>query len=356
MKQKTNGKIIVAILVMFAVAVSIIGFTYAFFTATFNDNENDESVTVIAGKLMANYVGNKAIKVSNVVPGWLSDGLSYYDPVLAQSNNGNVFASHLRPRDFVNPKAGQDGQPAVLAANASTLYYGATEQEKSLMESSGLTAPIQFTVSNDPNSPDPVSFYIRLKDISNGLISRINASSEAVPYDKKLNYVSDLVNFKVHLYEGTFNYENVVDPNNPTDVNIAKPYNGTLISTLILGYGIESGVVSEDAMAEGESKLYVKDATAQTVTLKKDLQSTQILSTGAHTLAECTGPKEARECGTDTTKSFFVIFEYEDAGVLQLAQGVGINAEVEIVGLQQNDGVWYNTDNIQVTFADSLHN
>ena len=29
MKQKTNGKIVIAILAMFAVAISIIGFTYA---------------------------------------------------------------------------------------------------------------------------------------------------------------------------------------------------------------------------------------------------------------------------------------------------------------------------------------
>ena len=121
MKQKTNGKIVIAILAMFAVAISIIGFTYAYFTATFNSNNQDKDVTVNAGKLVANFTGTNAIDVSNVVPGWKSDGLSYYDPVLAQSHGGNVFASHLRPRNFVNPEGG-----AALVANAIDLYYSAS--------------------------------------------------------------------------------------------------------------------------------------------------------------------------------------------------------------------------------------
>ena len=42
MKQKTNGKIVIAILAMFAVAASVIGFTYAYFTADLQRNTQDE--------------------------------------------------------------------------------------------------------------------------------------------------------------------------------------------------------------------------------------------------------------------------------------------------------------------------
>lgn len=292
MKQKTNGKIVVAILVMFAVAISIIGFTYAYFTATFNTNNQDKSVTVTAGKLMANFTGTNAINVSNIVPGWLSNGLSYYDSNLALANGGKIFATELT----LTAPEGQDP--------TYTDYYGAgvSSDVKWAYEQKGLTQPIQFSVANDENSPDAVSFIIRLTEIENGIKTAADSESDET---KKAKLTADLENLKVHLYEGTFNY---AERNNGT-----TPYGGTKVSTLQFA---NSG--------------------------------TQILSTAPHTIAK-----------GGAAKNFFIIFEYEnEESIEQYAQGVTIKARADIIGIQkgstpETQSNWYDADNGLVTFATS---
>jgi hypothetical protein len=90
MKQKTNGKIVIAILAMFAIAASIIGFTYAYFTANLTRNTQDRSTEVIAGKLMATFNGTNSIDVKNVVPGWKSDALHYYNASSDSVKDGTI--------------------------------------------------------------------------------------------------------------------------------------------------------------------------------------------------------------------------------------------------------------------------
>lgn len=201
MKQKTNGKIVIAILAMFAVAISIIGFTYAYFTASFNQNMNDKSVTVNAGELVANFTGTNTINVKNVVPGWKSDGLTYYDATLAQSNDGRIFAKTL-----TNPAD----------------YYSADEMTKKEFKNNGLTEPVQFTVENDSDSPDDIFYVIRLINVVNGIYDAIDDADEPL----KSNLQSDLVSLRVHLYSGQFDYNDSVD------------YGGTLISSFQLDNGV----------------------------------------------------------------------------------------------------------------------
>ena len=309
MKQKTNGKIVVAVLAMFAIAISIIGFTYAYFTASFNENNFDKSVVVKAGKLTANFVGTNAIDVRNVVPGWKSDGLSYYDAAYAQLNNGNIFALHLEP------------------GGSAEQYYGedVTQDVKATFESNGLTAPIQFKVENSSDSPDAVSFYIRLVDIKNGIkdaaaaitdeqiqgLRTQNTPESIAQADalvaKRAGLLADDENLWVHLYSGKYEYDKT-------------NYNGTLISSFVLG---DTDV-------------------PQTLTARA---SSTALST-PHTIAKNGEPLD-----------FFVIFEYKNVNTLQYAQLIEISAKVEIVGVQESsdtkatpedDAIWYNEDGVKL--------
>ena len=225
MKQKTNGKIAIAILAMFAVALSIVGFTYAYFTATFNVNPEDKSVIVNAGKLVANFEGKNNIDFSGIVAGCISNVLSYYNSNIALSNEGNIFASKLT----LEPT--QDAEGNTIPATY-TEYYGNGVDDPDPMvklsyESKGLTQPIQFTVTNDKDSPADVSFIIRLTNINNGIYTMARDRS-ADKMSEKVALTEDLPNLKVHLYEGIFDYSK----KNDTD----KPYGGTHISTLVLGY------------------------------------------------------------------------------------------------------------------------
>ena len=51
--EKNNGKIAIAIVAMFVVALSIVGFTYAYFVASVTNNDADTSVQVTAGELVS---------------------------------------------------------------------------------------------------------------------------------------------------------------------------------------------------------------------------------------------------------------------------------------------------------------
>ena len=78
--KNNNGKIAIAIVAMFVVALSVVGFTYAYFTATVVGNTKNTSVEVTAGELVINYTRGQEIVAQNVVPGWKSDGKTFYDP------------------------------------------------------------------------------------------------------------------------------------------------------------------------------------------------------------------------------------------------------------------------------------
>ena len=84
--KNNNGKIAIAIVAMFVVALSIVGFTYAYFTATVVGNKSERpSVTVEAGKLEITYEYGRSIVAPTIVPGWASDGDMIYDPVHSMS-------------------------------------------------------------------------------------------------------------------------------------------------------------------------------------------------------------------------------------------------------------------------------
>ena len=76
--ERNNGKIAIAIVAMFVVALSIVGFTYAYFVANVRGNTNT-NVTVTSGELIVQYTNTQAISVTGIAPNWKSDGLHYFD-------------------------------------------------------------------------------------------------------------------------------------------------------------------------------------------------------------------------------------------------------------------------------------
>lgn len=273
MESRKNGKLIIALLIMFAVAVSIVGVTYAYFVATFNTNQNPESVKVVAGKLIANYAHGTSIDVSNVVPGWVSDNLHYYDVGVAAANQGRIFAS----------KKTDEG----TTASYQTSNFG-------------LATPISFEVTNNSTADSEVSYYIALNIANNGMYyNSITGSDEA----KKSKYAADLPNLLVSLYSGTFN-ENKGVAENFGDGNelVSGPY--------VLG----------------------------------NTGDLQMLSVEPQTIAK-----------NGAAQKFFVVFEYvNQAQIEQISQGITLNVEAVIKGIQEdndNNDVWYDDDNNVVTFA-----
>ena len=65
--KNNNGKIAIAIVAMFVVALSVVGFTYAYFTATVKGNEANESVKVTAGKLEIVYGSGTKLQAQNLL-------------------------------------------------------------------------------------------------------------------------------------------------------------------------------------------------------------------------------------------------------------------------------------------------
>ena len=90
--ERKNGKVAIAIVAMFVVALSIVGITYAYFTAGITNNSATKSISASAGKLVVSYTeGQDTIVVSNIVPGWMTDNDSYYDPLYSAVNdNGTI--------------------------------------------------------------------------------------------------------------------------------------------------------------------------------------------------------------------------------------------------------------------------
>lgn len=134
--KNNNGKIAIAIVAMFVVALSIVGFTYAYFTATVTgNNSTEESVKVTAGSMIVSYDGGDTLTANNVVPGWFNDGKHYYDTVHSVTVVGNESrVSAVSTDDFAEggKLAGKTPTPTTPAQ----------------LEAYGLTEPVEFSVKN----------------------------------------------------------------------------------------------------------------------------------------------------------------------------------------------------------------
>lgn len=185
MNSKNNGKIVLGVLIMFVVALSIIGVTYAYFVATFTNNNNPESVKITAGELIANYSHGTSIDVTNVVPGWVSDGLHYYDVDVAAAQGGHIYATK--------------------AASSADVGKGYA------IERYGIAQPISFSVSNNSESDDTIAYAIYLNVMNNGIYEESidTDNSEA----NKALYAADKANLLVSLYKGTFDISKGVADN-----------------------------------------------------------------------------------------------------------------------------------------------
>ena len=139
--ERNNGKIAIAIVAMFVVALSIVGFTYAYFIATVDDNDAVKSVEVTAGVLEIEYANSNRIYAKNLVPGWINDGKHYYDPVASVDADGHVTAA-------------VKGATNAMIAEPN--------------ENDGIATPATINVTNT-KSTDTAYYAIRLVDIENGL-------------------------------------------------------------------------------------------------------------------------------------------------------------------------------------------
>lgn len=162
MKSENNGKIAVAIVAMFVVALSIVGFTYAYFTAQVKGNEKDKSVDVVAGKLAITYANGDEILAQNIVPGWISDGNHYYDNMCSSSIDTDADGNHkitaVKKSDLT-----EDGN----CSATDTRKASVTDPKAA----DGLTTPVTFTVKNAADNTGDNKYIIRLKGITNGLAS-----------------------------------------------------------------------------------------------------------------------------------------------------------------------------------------
>ena len=183
--EKNNGKIAIAIVAMFVVALSVVGFTYAYFTAQVQGNTADKSVEVTAGKLAIVYANGNEILAQNLVPGWVSDDAHFYDSQysLAVDASGNYLTD-------------ADGNYKIVAVNTADCAKKSDGQNPGTAD--GKVGPVTFSVSNATDNTGDNAYIIRLKDISNGLAE------------------ADRVNFFVTLYN--------------TDTNTVV-WSGNLLST-----------------------------------------------------------------------------------------------------------------------------
>jgi len=297
MKQKTNGKIVIAILAMFAVAASVIGFTYAYFTANLTRNNQNESVEIYAGKLMATFRGTNSIDANNVVPGWTTNDLWYYNANATSVQDGTIEAIQI--------------SNAESATNEDKAAWGALETDPfdvtsaSVLEyrNMGLTAPVAFTVNNTSTNADPddyVYYLIRL-NITKNEVRAANASCSTnvkkaegesdEEYNARLTACqNDYQNLTVALYKGEFEFDETATSANYYDntATTEDAANSVLAGKFYLG----------------ESNTY------------------QTIVTDAEGLLK------------GGSQNYFIMFEYaNDSSYEQYTKGAEINLSVEIVGL-----------------------
>ena len=159
--KNNNGKIAIAIVAMFVVALSVVGFTYAYFVASVNNNVDNHQVEVQAGVLKINYDNGQTLTATDIVPGWKSDNDMVYNSIASVST--------------------VDGVTQITAVKKSTL----TEDQLANGTTTTPVAPVTFEVK-DQSTNDATAYYgIRLVEVNNGL------------------YANEPNNFKVTLTEAT---------------------------------------------------------------------------------------------------------------------------------------------------------
>ena len=288
MRTDNNGKIAIAIVAMFVVALSVVGFTYAYFTAQVRGNTALKSVEVTAGRLEVLYDHGNVIRANNIVPGWVSDGTYYYDPVYstkvlapdagATATKYKIVAVNTAVN--VTCTDGTTNSPVKDCSDAVITTPSAAD---------GIITPVTFTVSNTANNTADSKYIIVLKNITNGIAA------------------ADQENLKVTLYSGTFNV---------SSYKSATPiWSGTLSDTTTSGQ-YQIIVPSVETIAYDANNLTASNSYYLTLTYVN---------------------------AADTAQN-------EEAGNQDDSQGVSVSASVEIIGVEQNNSNWYDADGNQITF------
>ena len=157
--KENNGKIAIAVVAMFVVALSIVGFTYAYFTAQVKGNTADKSVEVTAGKLSIVYANGNEILAQNIVPGWVSDGKHYYDSMCSSSIDTDAAGNHKITA--VSTDVVKDGKCSTTDTRVPSVAVPKAAD--------GITNPVTFTVKNATDNTGDNKYVIRLTNITNGL-------------------------------------------------------------------------------------------------------------------------------------------------------------------------------------------
>ncbi len=163
--KNNNVRIIILIIAMFMVSLSIIGFTYAYFTAQITGNPTNDNVKVTSGNLEVTFTSSSIITASGIVPGWKSDGRSWYDP-MARDNAGHIIAQHI-----------------------TTSVTEVPQQYKN--SSYGYALPSKFKVQSTGDSTNKAYYVVELTNIANGIT--------------KIGDFDDTKNMVVYLYKGQHN-------------------------------------------------------------------------------------------------------------------------------------------------------
>ena len=156
MKSENNGKIAIAIVAMFVVALSVVGFTYAYFTASVARNQDEKTTEVTAGMLEVNYTQNKTMTAQKVIPGWESDGLHYFG---TETVDGELRTKALVATDDADVTA------------------------KGLTAADGITKPAAFNVASTARSTGKSTYVIKLIDITNGVAAKNAADAANLTYE-----------------------------------------------------------------------------------------------------------------------------------------------------------------------------
>lgn len=186
--KNNNGKVAIAIVAMFVVALSIVGLTYAYFTARVVGNDANQSIQVTAGELVISYNNSQSIAALNIVPGWISDGKTFYDPVYSIQNfNGVRGITAVSTDDFgadatdaTKPATGKLAiKPSIVPDTTTNVVIDADENITKEYSAYGLADPATFNV--------------------------VNEGTDGAAYEVELSFdidgIADLENLVAYLYE-----------------------------------------------------------------------------------------------------------------------------------------------------------
>jgi len=183
--KNNNGKVAIAIVAMFVVALSVVGFTYAYFTASVQGNEkNNESVKVTAGTMVVSYDMGDKITANNIIPGWKNDGKTFYDPVYSIQKDANNISriTAVSIDDFGTGEGKLAAEPSV--GNISTLEEDAV---KTLLAPYGLRDAVTFNVANTGSRE--AYYSVALTAMENNLSHDANTEDDVEVYDDRVNLV-----------------------------------------------------------------------------------------------------------------------------------------------------------------------